>query len=140
MKFKIGQKVKRKYGAGSSAKVIEGQIATIVSISENEYGEQWLGLDCDLVPESYAHLASNFIYVKPTKKDTNMSVKKTLGNKTMRIFRHHYSEDNVSLAFVDIECTGWEVVQHLLVLYKPESVSYVPLVGIHSFSEQVKAK
>lgn len=69
-----------------------------------------------------------------------MKQPKPVKSKTMRIFRHHYSEDNISLAFVDIDCTGWEVVQHLLVLYKPESVSYVPLVGIHSFSEQIVAK
>lgn len=55
--------------------------------------------------------------------------------KTVRIVYNHFAPDGNTLAYQDVECTSWEVIGNLLVLYKKGANSFVPLVQIHSFQE-----
>ena len=57
--------------------------------------------------------------------------------KTLRIFWQNFSleESNESTAYMDINCTSWEVAGSLLVIYQKGGCRFVPLVTVRTFQE-----
>lgn len=53
----------------------------------------------------------------------------------LRVFDHFHSSDSMSVAYLEFECSAWEVTSTLLIIQQPTGIRYLPLMAVKSFME-----